>query len=131
MKERLFQTLKTVAILGAIGLGYAFVCAFTPFRIPCPLHVLTGLYCPGCGVTRMCLSLLRFDFAGAARANLAVLVLSPVILVLLLWYLVNYIKFGKRELSRAQAIIVWTLVVLLLLFGIVRNLPYFTFLRPI
>lgn len=131
MKERLFQTLKTVAILGVIGLGYAFVCTFTPFRIPCPLHALTGLYCPGCGVTRMCLSLLQFDFEGAARANLAVLVLLPVILVLLLWYLVNYIKLGKKQLSRAQTIVVWTLVALLLLFGIVRNLPYFTFLRPV
>ncbi len=131
MKERLFQTLKTVTILVAIGVGYAFVCTFTPFRIPCPLHALTGLYCPGCGVTRMCLSLLRFDFAGAARANLAVLVLSPVMFVLLIWYLVQYIKFGKRNLTRAQAIVVWTLVALLLLFGILRNLPYFTFLRPL
>lgn len=32
------------------------------FRLPCLLHSVTGLYCPGCGGTRAVLALLRGDF---------------------------------------------------------------------
>ena len=42
----------------------------------CPVWKLTGLLCPGCGVTRMCLALLRLDVAAAWRAN-AALLLGP------------------------------------------------------
>lgn len=35
----------------------------------CPFHDLFSLYCPTCGFTRAFLSLLRFDFLGALRAN--------------------------------------------------------------
>ena len=33
----------------------------------CPIKRLTGLPCPGCGLTRGCLALLRLDFADALR----------------------------------------------------------------
>ena len=44
----------------------------------CPFWKFTGLLCPGCGVTRMCLALLRLDLAGAWRANPALLLALPV-----------------------------------------------------
>jgi len=35
------------------------------FGITCPIKFITGISCPGCGMTRACLSALRFDFASA------------------------------------------------------------------
>jgi hypothetical protein len=33
--------------------------------ITCPIKYLTGISCPGCGMTRACVSALRLDFAAA------------------------------------------------------------------
>lgn len=44
----------------------------------CPIHALTGYYCPGCGGTRALLALGRGDVATAAHQNALVLVVIPV-----------------------------------------------------
>ncbi len=33
--------------------------------VPCPFHALTAIPCPGCGMTRACLSLTQGEFAAA------------------------------------------------------------------
>ena len=53
------------------------------FRFPCPLRALTGVPCPGCGMTHAYLCLLRLDFAGAFKENPAFWVLPGAILLLL------------------------------------------------
>jgi len=47
---------------------------------PCPLKAATGIPCPGCGLTRACVSLLRGDFATSFGAH----AFAPVLLVSLL-----------------------------------------------
>lgn len=37
--------------------------------IGCPIRRLTGIPCPGCGMTRACLAALRLDFAEAFRLH--------------------------------------------------------------
>lgn len=39
------------------------------FRTVCPLRLITGYPCPGCGITRASFCLLRLDFAGAFSLN--------------------------------------------------------------
>ena len=82
MRRRLFRVLRGLGIVLLLGLGYALWGSVTGLWLPCPFHALTGLECPGCGVTRMCLALLRLDFAGAWAANPGLLLLSPLILAL-------------------------------------------------
>jgi hypothetical protein len=48
----------------------------------CPLHRLTGMPCPGCGVTRGLVGLSHGDFSFALGANPFVLVLWPVLVAL-------------------------------------------------
>lgn len=39
------------------------------FKTICPVRLVTGYPCPGCGITRAALCLLRLDFTGAATLN--------------------------------------------------------------
>ncbi|MEJ2246292.1 MAG: DUF2752 domain-containing protein, partial [Acidobacteriota bacterium] len=55
-----------VAVLGA-GLASLFF-GISPDSIalfPCPLHAITDIECPGCGMTRACIALARGDIPAA------------------------------------------------------------------
>ena len=97
---------------------------------PCLFHLLTGLYCPGCGVSRMCLSLLRLDFASAFKANAAIFLLLPPGLFMAGWMAVRYVRTGSTRLTRVQACVFYVMIGVLLVFGVLRNLPGFGWLRP-
>ncbi len=46
---------------------------------PCPLHALTGLYCPGCGSTRALHALLHGDVGQAMAMNPLLVLALPVL----------------------------------------------------
>lgn len=121
MRRRLLQTLAGWGVVLALGLAYALWGNVTGLWIPCPIHTLTGLDCPGCGVTRMCLALLRLDFSGAWAANPGLLLLSPLLLWLLLWQTVDYIRTGVCRTTLGRSILGWSLTVLLVGYGVLRN----------
>ncbi len=50
-------------------------------RIGCPLRYLTGIPCPGCGMTRAALALLRLDFADAFSWHPMIFAIVPYALV--------------------------------------------------
>lgn len=131
MRKR-FQALciKTGGLIAA-GLFYAFICnlAGRPI-IPCLFHMLTGLYCPGCGVSHMCLALLSLDPIAAFKANAAIFLLLPPCLLLGLLMAVHYIKTGDSHPGPIQSIILCCMIIILLLFGLLRNLPGFDWLQP-
>ena len=52
------------------------------FRFPCPIKALTGVPCPGCGMTHAYLRLLKLDISGAFAANGAFWVLPAAIVLL-------------------------------------------------
>ena len=121
MRRRLFRVLRGLGIVLLLGLGYALWGSVTGLWLPCPFHALTGLECPGCGVTRMCLALLRLDFAAAWTANPGLLLLSPLILALVGWQVMGYVRTGDRRPGRGQRLLGWTLAVLVVGYGILRN----------
>lgn len=122
-KTRLFRLLRGAGLLLALGLGYALFCTRTGWAIPCPFRTVTGLLCPGCGVTRMCLSLLRLDIAAAWQANPGLLLMLPPLGLLLGRLGVRYVKTGSTRLLRWEQVLVWSMVIALLLYGVTRNLP--------
>lgn len=130
MKDAIKVLLRKAGPLLPAGCAYFLFGSVTGWWIPCLFHLLTGLYCPGCGMTRMILSLARLDFKQAARCNLLAFLTLPVLGVLLLRLAARYVKTGSWKLSRRQNRLVWALAVSFLLFGILRNLPAFAILAP-
>ncbi|MGN0565447.1 MAG: DUF2752 domain-containing protein [Candidatus Limousia pullorum] len=123
MKERRNKVLRTFAVLAVAGVLYGLITGWLGFGIPCPVHYFTGFKCPGCGVSRMFISLMKLDFKSAFEANRLLLVTLPVIASLLFVYFFRYIKTGSRKISKAENIIYIVLIILFFIFGVVRNFP--------
>ena len=123
-----------VLVLAATAAGIAAVVFFFnpaayPFYPECQFHRLTGLNCPGCGGTRSLYALLHGHFAAALRDN-ALLVGGIVFLALRGgWFAVKiFCRRPNGEFFPAQ--LLWPLLVVMLVFTVLRNLPAFAFLSP-
>lgn len=130
-KKRLFRVLIWA---GAVLLAaLAYLCAIRLFGrgLYCPIWLATGLYCPGCGVSRMCLRLLRLDLAGAFRANGLLLMALPALVGLCLAHVVRYVKTGPGGTPRWEERSWLTLAGLFIVYGALRNLPALSFLAPV
>src|SRR5690554_3644064 len=87
------------SLFGIGGLLYLKVWVpLTGIGVPCIFHELTGLYCPGCGITRTVLSLLSLDFHQAFRFN-------PLLVFLLPLYIAYSITNRKRMNISSNVII--------------------------
>ncbi len=112
---------------GALALilaGYYLFVRITGLVVPCVFHEVTGLFCPGCGITRMFLAIGRLDFPAAFRWNPGVLVLLPFAAADAVWCAFLYIRHGKIQ-SRIHNVFVWVVLVLLLVFAPARNVVRF------
>lgn len=122
MQKRLFRLLLWCGAGLCAGLLYALFIRVVGFGVPCLFHTFTGLWCPACGVSRMCLALLRLDFAAAFRCNPAIFVLSPLGIAVAVRQAWLYVKTGRPHLSKAEMGIITFLIVALLVFGVWRNI---------
>lgn len=122
MKKRLLKFIFVSTSLLLAGCAYAFLNQRFGFSIPCMFNKITGLKCPGCGVTRMCLSILHFDFKSAFYHNPAIFCMLPIGVTLMISGAVKYIKHGRYKVSDAENILMIIMIIVLLLFGIIRNI---------
>ncbi len=122
MKSRLYQTLKKYAIVLTVLLAYLIFVLITKGGVPCFFYKITGYQCPSCGISRMFLSVLRFDFSSAFEYNQYLFINAPVILICLGISEVSYIKHGVRNHPIWLDIILWVEIGMALLFGVFRNL---------
>lgn len=129
-KRRSKEVIKSILILLGIGMLYAFFTTVTGFRIPCIINRITGFYCPGCGVTRMCLSLLRFDFALAFRCNQLLFLSLPLLAGIIVRLLYRYIRYGTAKAEPWINCLLVLLIICFLVFGVIRNLPGMEVLCP-
>lgn len=117
------QVLGLCLALGLGGLAYGLVCRYLGWGLPCLIYALTGLRCPGCGVSRMALCLMRLDFAGAWAANPVILCLLPLGAAVAAALARQYVKTGSRRLAGWPLAATWLMVAVLVGFGVIRNLP--------
>ncbi len=91
----------------------------------CPWLVLTGTECPGCGGLRAVNDLTHGNLAAAASSNLLVVAAIPVVAVLWLRWLTDRWRGVARHVS-SRRVLLWcgVLLALALVFDVVRNLPF-------
>ncbi len=106
--------------------GWAFA-AFLMYYLPvhaifgasCPMLVMTGLPCAGCGLTRAVLFLMRGQVLRAADINPSVF---PVILFVLYW---GYLRFVKDKTMKGKHWTLGLLVVCMTAIYVYRMFLYF------
>lgn len=127
--------LLAAGALGAVGLAQAVFDPFTQHVPLCAVQALTGLECPGCGMTRAVHALLAGDPLLALRCNLLIVVLIPVVLVLWGRWLVRRWRGDARTPQERLAALPGPRLLLavgipVLIFTVLRNLPALWFLAP-
>ncbi len=127
MKKRALKVILAGAAVLAAGVGYYILMSLTGRGIPCLFRRVTGLKCPGCGVSRMIMSLLRLDFAAAFEYNAVLLCLMLPLLSVTILFLIRYVRTGNRALTRGENALLRVLAAVLIVWGVVRNLPGITF----
>ncbi len=101
--------------------------------LPCLVHALTGLYCPGCGMARAAHSLLHLEVYQAFRFNPLGVMLLPLIAAYLIARVADYAITGSNHIDRhLSPRILWWVLAIVLLYGAARNLPFppFSLLAP-
>lgn len=118
-----------VFLFSIMGIGLLLLFNYYDIGIPCLFHQLTGLYCPGCGLTRAFIMLQNFDLFGAIRMN-ALIVFIPIVLIYIIISMIRYIKNTKPYFLKIPQPITYLILFLVVIFGIIRNIPGFEYFRP-
>lgn len=119
------------ALTGAFIVGYfnPTTAGFFPF---CPLYSVTGILCPGCGLTRGFHALSHGDVLTALHFN----AMLPVYLLFFLYLLAALILICARgrglNFPNFSSTAIWSFLAVALVFTVCRNLPFypFTLLAP-
>lgn len=114
------KIIKIYTVLLGVGILYYVWTKLTGIYIPCFYLSMTGALCPGCGITKMFISMIEGEFVKAFFYN-------PVAYILFfVWNLIALLCFwGKVKIIRNSRFLYTMLgitMALLVCFGIVRNL---------
>ena len=103
------------------------------FLPQCQFHRLTGLACPGCGMTRATHAALHGRFVEAFWFNPVGVLLLPILGGVVVFFLPSWFR-GERDLPffRMKSSTAWCFAAAVLGFWILRNVPAwpFTLLAP-
>jgi hypothetical protein len=122
LKTRAIKLAKNIGIILAVGIAYYIFFRLTRIGIKCPFNQITGFLCPGCGLSRMILALIDFNIPLAIYYNAAAFFLLPFWVAVFISYCYEYIKYGKAKMHAWYKIILAASVIVLVIFGIARNL---------
>lgn len=130
-RRRLRDPLGWLGLLALGTLTLALLDPHTPGRYPlCPTQALFGVDCPGCGGLRATHDLAHGNITEAFGHNALLVIVAPaVVLVLVRSIWLAWQGRAPRRLSaRAFRLVSIVVVVALVVFTVVRNLPFGAFL---
>lgn len=107
-KKHVYNNIKGFLI---VGLAYYAVTWFTG----CPFRFFFGISCPGCGMTRAWLSVLRLDFSSAFACH-PLFLLAPLVIAAIIFG--EWIDFHKYR---------WLVILITILFFAVYFIRLFLF----
>lgn len=123
MKKKITITIIFLILL----ISYLYLGNKLNVYINCPIKEITGLYCPGCGITRMLQAILQLNFYQAFRHNPLLFISLP----FFIFFTVEGIITKKDPLyNKIPNKILITIIIIFIIYGILRNLPLFDFLAP-
>lgn len=122
LEYRKKKTAFVILALIAAGFTGAVIMIKTGLYLPCLFRSVTGYLCPGCGATRMFLSLMQLDPVKAFHYNPMLLVTLPFLLYIVIAMCRNYINHGSLQVGRKTERLALVLIVLFIIFGIIRNI---------
>jgi hypothetical protein len=124
---------RLLAAAGAAAMivGAIFVWHFDPARAgffpACPLYSTTGYACPGCGLTRGFHALFHGDILTALDFN----ALIPLVMLFFGYIFASLVSVAIRGrglvLGNWNLIMLWVTLGILVVFGVLRNLPFYPF----
>ena len=103
----------------AAGILYLIWVRVTGRYLPCVFRTVTGLKCPGCGISHMMTALVRLDFAGAWAENPFLLVTLPFLGAEIIYAFVCRRRGQKMARWNEWLLIIY--LAALIMFGILRN----------
>jgi hypothetical protein len=125
--ERLTASAGVAAMVIGSGLVAYFDPAKANFFPVCPLLELTGFACPGCGLTRGFHALFHGDVLTALDFNALIPVWSVIFAYIFISSLLLAIRGKGLPMWPTWPGFLWTFMIVLLVFGVVRNLPIYPF----
>ncbi len=125
VSERVLAAAGATALLVGSGVVAYFDPTKTNFFPVCPLYSLTGLACPGCGLTRGFHALFHGDIPTALHFN----ALIPVWTVIFGYVSISLFMLAVRgrglPMWPTKPGFLWTFMIVMLTFGVLRNLPIY------
>ena len=110
---------KRTGIIVLLGLAYGCFADITGISVPCPVRYLTGVLCPGCGITTLFLSVAHGDLQSAKQANAFIFYTLPLLIVFCYY---GVIASHNRVAFLVNRFLMPLYLVALLAFGIYRNI---------
>jgi Protein of unknown function (DUF2752) len=132
LRRRLLTAAGAALVLIGVAVLYSFPPTEHSFYPRCLFYMATGWHCPGCGATRCAYALVHGDVAQAAAYNLLLLFYLPYLMATAFnacWHAV----VGRPAFrGRLPAWTIMATAILLVVYWVVRNLPFapFTLLAP-
>lgn len=120
--------LAVIGCMAGIGAGYLYFHNPLKYPLPCLFHVITGLYCPGCGAGRASYNILHGNFLTAFCYNPVMVFLLPFLGIYFVTVAADWALTGKNHVDKKiNPKILIGILVFLLIFGVIRNLPFYPF----
>lgn len=111
---------KRLAAFVAVGFLYFLWISATGICVPCLFRTFTGLKCPGCGMTTMCVNMIRGNLPAAFEANRFIFVTLPLLIAEFAY--IYILRKREEQIPKWNSLIVIIYCAALMMFGIVRNL---------
>lgn len=129
-KKRSLRIVIAAAAAAAALAGAVYLYFHNPhsYPLPCIFYSLTGFYCPGCGAGRASYSLLHGRFLDAFCYNPVMTAVLPLLGLYVAARVIDWAITGGNHIDRKISVkFVAGILVVVLLFGIVRNIPVYPF----
>ncbi|MBR1623276.1 MAG: DUF2752 domain-containing protein [Pseudobutyrivibrio sp.] len=118
---RLRNLIKFWAQIGILVIVYVLVFKITGHGIPCIFRTITGLKCPGCGMTHALSAMAGGHFKEAASYNILSVSLLPILAIYLVYRSYKYTKGGEDDFSKPELVLLVLTFIAVVFYFIYRN----------